>query len=899
MAVISLLTAFVFGLSAQPAIGFDGYAARTCVPEKKVKATTLLERTLQRSIPPAKLPEWDYRHHPFRVTGQATGKQKTDNGEIIREQPEGTIRTYTRTGDCYYSEDFENYEIIDQFGFMDIVYGEDGKSVYLKEFVSVLGGTGVWAKGSLREDSKQIIVPTGQKMLYFSDMDTYLVLNIIKFNAESKQFEVDQEATEITLSIQPDESITLDNTYDEQFVGLSFSHNGQWARFGDFGSVYVPFKDSQVTPPAGLPSQNFILNGSDAYGGQLAQGITLKTDGNDVYLQGIGGYYNATAWAKGSKEGNTITLPGGQFFGIFDGTYPLYMVTANLDSSGNIIPTDLIFTFDESRKLYTTDQVIILADSKEGSNYYDMFRELSLVKGPDITFSTEVISEQPEGEVRLFQRQGKAYTSDRGIVFTTIQDGNVLEITYAPDGETVYLKNPLSQILKNTWVKGTLKNNKLTVPAFQCIAFDAQNNYGGILAKLDLVEKKDESTGETYQTYEPDFAYTEFCFTLNKETGTLSLDELTDEHSIMGVIMTDNFKWPGFGDFATTYSPFNEQITTLPGGLTTTEWAFKYSTTVKDEARLVNVAVDGDKIYISQLSQFTPEATIIGTLKDGKATFKSGQYLGCGLDIFFFFAPATYTTETKEDEFGPYEELVFKSTPELVFDYDETKKILSAPAPKAFLLHCGDNIPVTEEASMTNYYTAALHPEFRIYEEKAIQPMDPKVKKYDDSSWDALGYSWVELNIPLLDVEGGFIKPENMAYQLFIKMGDHVEAYTLYADEYDNLKEDMEIIPYNFTDNYDIMKGGENIVLRQTGFDNIGVQSINYSCGQEIRSNLTWYDKNGSSISEETMPTAQEIQEVSYYNLHGIRLAEPCQGISLKVTLYTDGSTQTTKVYRR
>ena len=37
---------------------------------------------------------------------------------------------------------------------------------------------------------------------------------------------------------------------------------------------------------------------------------------------------------------------------------------------------------------------------------------------------------------------------------------------------------------------------------------------------------------------------------------------------------------------------------------------------------------------------------------------------------------------------------------------------------------------------------------------------------------------------------------------------------------------------------------------------------------------------------------------IEYYNLNGTRLAEPAQGISIRRTVYSDGSIVTDKVYK-
>lgn len=889
MTVLFYLTVSVFGQAVQPINGCSRIPDRNRVPVNRVKATTQFYRS-DRQLPGS----GEVIATPERI------RKAADDANIISTQPEGVIRTYTRHGDCYLTQDYATYEVINQIGYLDIVYGYDGKTVYLKEPVSALSETGVWAQGTISSDGTQISIPTGQKLLYVDEKNDYVELNVLNFNEAERKFKVDASVQEILLTVHPDKSITADNTNHERIIGLSFSKDNSWSCQGDYESIYTPFADEQATPPAGLTPKNYLLKGFDAYGGELAQGVTMMQDGQDVYLQGLAGNYLPKAWVKGTISNDQITIPSGQFIGILEVLYPMYLITANLDNAGNHAITDLVFTLDANGKTYRSSQVIILADNKDGTMYYDMFRGLELTKGPDVIFSTEVISQQPEGEVRLFQREGTAFLAEFGTVFSGTQDGDVMEITYAPDGETVYLKNPVSQILIDTWVKGTLKGNSLTVPAFQCIAYEPAKNYGGILSKLVLTNNKDENTGEEYQTYEPDFNCKEFTYTIDPASGKISLNDLNSDQAILGVVMTDNFKWPGFGDYATAYTPFNEKYTRIPAGLTTEEWSVKYNDGENDQTHLVNVAIDGEKIYVSGLQENCKEAAITGTLSNGKATFPSSQYLGMDLNIYLFFAPATYAMVTVEDEYGPYEEMKFTGTTELVMDYDAERRILTAKDQNAYLLHCGNLFSASAQEELVNYYTVALRPEFRRFEEKAARPKDPTVKNYDDSQWENFGYSWIQLYIPQENVEGGFIKPDKLAYQLFIKVNDKVEAYTLYTDEYNQLKEDMDIIPYLFTDGQDIMEGGENIVIWQTGFEDIGVQSINYSGGQELRSNRVWFIAgNEESGIDGQKAEGKTVKEVVYYSLDGVRLKEPASGVSLQTVIYTDGSVQSSKVYSR
>lgn len=813
---------------------------------------------------------------------------------IIMTQPEGELKAFTRKGTSYYSEDFIAYDKADYTAYMEMVYAPDGETVYFKDFVSAMAGVSCWVKGKLSDGGRKIHVPTGQNMLYLDDMACYMQLNRVVYNAQAKKFEKDEKATEITLSVINDKELAVDNTDEQHIVGLTFSTDNSWTCFGDYQTTYSLFEDTLITPPAGLKHQTFILQGKDAYGSELSQGITLMSDGKEAYLQGLGGIYAPEAWVKGQLEDNRLTIPSQQYLGLLDGFNLIYLLGGKLGENEDIITKDLVFTYDNAQKAYTTNDAAILANGKESADYYDIFTNLSLLQGPDISFSTEIINTQPEGEIRLFQRRGKGYAADRGIVFDTYQDGRVMEITFAPDNKTVYLKDPISSLYTQAWVKGTLEGNKITMPAFQCLIYDETEKSGFIMAKCDLTTVEDPSTGETYRTFEPDADYKTFTYTVDWEAGSITMDDADNESTICGIIMTDNFKWPGVGDYSTVYWDFKEKSKTMPKDVALEEWAFKYNNGLGDQSRLVHVGIKGNKVYIDHISEKNPEAVIEGTLQNGKVTFPSGQYLGIDLDIFMYYTAALCTKKVVEE--GGYEELHYTALPALVFDYDEKQKVMTVPDNHTLLQYCGNDIP--QDAELSNYYVQAIDPEFECYVERATQPADPTVLNYDDSYWDISGYGWVELNIPLEDTDGKYIKPEKMAYQLFIKLGEDIEPYTLYADEYECLDKDMDIVPYSFTDNSDIMPGGANIILRQTGFDDIGVQSINLSEGKEMRSRLVWF-KGGVDAVDTVVQQGKQVKTVLYHSIDGRQLSQPKTGITLKTIYYTDGTKQTTKIIRK
>ena len=92
----------------------------------------------------------------------------------------------------------------------------------------------------------------------------------------------------------------------------------------------------------------------------------------------------------------------------------------------------------------------------------------------------DVISEQPEGELKTYVRSGGAMYNFWGYLFSTYQDGSAMQMVYADDGKTVYLQDPISQAAAGTWVRAELSDDgkTLTMPLNQHIIFYDDVGYG-------------------------------------------------------------------------------------------------------------------------------------------------------------------------------------------------------------------------------------------------------------------------------------------------------------------------------------------------------------------------------------------------------------------------------------
>jgi hypothetical protein len=126
--------------------------------------------------------------------------------------------------------------------------------------------------------------------------------------------------------------------------------------------------------------------------------------------------------------------------------------------------------------------------------------------------------------------------------------------------------------------------------------------------------------------------------------------------------------------------------------------------------------------------------------------------------------------------------------------------------------------------------------------------------------------------------------PEKLFYRLFV---DDDEPYILYQDEYKNISEDMEEIPYLFSDQKGtIIEKAYGIYIYQTGFDRFGIQTIYRGGGEEHCSNISYWNF-GEDDHVEGISNGEKAVPVAYYDLMGRRVSHDSKGIS--VTRMSDG----------
>lgn len=282
----------------------------------------------------------------------------------------------------------------------------------------------------------------------------------------------------------------------------------------------------------------------------------------------------------------------------------------------------------------------------------------------------------------------------------------------------------------------------------------------------------------------------------------------------------------------------------------------------KDKAFEVFVVIDNNDVYVKGLSEYLTDGWVKGTIADGVATFPAA-YMG----IFEFWGDAY--------------ELNFDGA---VFTVNDDASVLTAA-----------------EGYTTSVEGEILDEFINVTLTKAVAeiatPATPTITEFTE---DDYGH-YVKMTIPAKDVDGNDIFAALLSYQLLVDRNGEQSVYEFTTDNYEFIEENMTMVPYNFTDYYDIDVAGKQVYIYGDDIDEwnaIGVKSI-YTVGDKSRetreSEIFWYQLKPTAISE---VNTNNVVETNYYDMQGRKVDANATGLLIKQMRMQDGTTRAVKVMR-
>ncbi len=371
--------------------------------------------------------------------------------------------------------------------------------------------------------------------------------------------------------------------------------------------------------------------------------IVESTDGF-VYIQNIVTYYTRGTWVKGTKSGNTITVPTKQ---------PLYY-SSSYDATvsarwgkvegTSVLPADetaenFTFTVDETAQtisLNGTSEALMISAIWDDDNTWTGYSVWETVYTYDHDFvaPTIVTVMPPVGlETTTWYTKGHTYSSNG----TSSFKGTV---TLGFDGNDVYVQGIFSDF-PEAWVKGTIDGTTVTFKDLQL---------------------QGEAYGYAIYAVGTDGSeLTDFVMTYDAEKGVF-----TSENELLANAADDKIYYlTWITDIEINKEAPGDERVTPPAGLVTEDWTVaRYFYDGEDETgeeKVIQIGFDGKDVYVqgfSYYSDYMEEPNWIkGTLsEDGKSiTFPGNQYYGiyndtnefyfAGIDMNTFELASTITVE--------------------------------------------------------------------------------------------------------------------------------------------------------------------------------------------------------------------------------------------------------------
>ena len=559
--------------------------------------------------------------------------------------------------------------------------------------------------------------------------------------------------------------------------------------------------------------------------------------------------------------------------------------------------------------------------------------------------SFRVITEQPEGELKSYNRAGFYVYVSNGYLYSGQQDGNRMDIVYGEDGK-VYMKNVICGIgsyFGDSWVEGTIEGNEIHVPMGQSIYWSDQYQADVVLAMGNTYQDE-----QGYWGFEIDDRATEAVYVIDGQTITLQGTE--DQEAAddlfgygLSAYWSDDNSWSGFIEWNTVLTEREPVVT--PDIITEIPEGCQVYTYYRNSGAIYSsifgigggetdgkftVAFDltnGDVYIQNPVWYYDSYNTWVKGTYDwttGIITIPTGQYLTwndsyqygivLGMGSTYVYEDGV-DEETGEPNYYLGTELDERAT-EIQFMIDDdtiyllnTEGDINAEFPEnynAYGLYCyysdDQSFSAVEFANRDEYGYA--EPFGYIVDLKPAVPANPTADEWYDCG-DESGFSRFYFTLPTTDVDGNMIDPEYLSVSIYVDNGNGPELFTFdEATYYYDIEGmgDLTEIPYSvYSGGYDFHNGYFYFYRTNAeGFEplftqNIGIQAFYTVDGVKNASDIVWLYDIESGVNE--MNADKAVASVRYFNVAGQEMAQP-SGMTIKVTTYTDGTTSAVKVVK-
>ena len=431
----------------------------------------------------------------------------------------------------------------------------------------------------------------------------------------------------------------------------------------------------------------------------------------------------------------------------------------------------------------------------------------SIYKGGGETHESEIVWYNIPWPIKTTLPEGMKVTVN-DFVGTEADDGEDVEfstsLNIAVDGNDLYIQGLAADAgIEDTWVKGTKGDDGV-------YTFALGQDLGATSSYRLFLLGYDDSEGTVVEP-------------------KIEVDEKAGVYKFVNCFLVN----ATYTDRSYYYSHFHANSTiaikgesndpvVAPEGLVVEDYTYQGTDYFAKEGedpivkKSVKIGFYGDDVYMQGIAgPYMPEAWIKGKKDGNKITFRTGQQLGA------YSSTTTLWFRSFSPDMTRFEDAVFTYDAET--GILTTDNYLSIAATKS----AGDNFIIDFDVTISKVV------------EKAATPSAP--------SFGNLAYypngSFIEFNIPTVDVNGEGMLSNKLSYQLFSKDAEgNIAPITFTKDLYEKLEADMQEIPYGFTDKFDFYEDAVYLNMDFSKWSQLGLQVIYKGGGETNTSEVVWYD---------------------------------------------------------
>lgn len=491
-----------------------------------------------------------------------------------------------------------------------------------------------------------------------------------------------------------------------------------------------------------------------------------------------------------------------------------------------------------------------------------------------------IIYSTPKGTLwDSYSRTGIGWYYSYGSGFATPYYAYVSQVVR--DGDTYYFLNPFNCKETGSWIKGTRTGDTISVMTPQPVMTftDSENNDSVMTLYAHRLVWNADSSGFKVDTLADGTIN-------NRITYVVHGDSIIQTDGGQLALTDSKGGWLGYGDEQVTYALVKDKEVEAPKNVTFNNYMLSYSTVDDDaDTLMARVGFDGSDVYMTDFYG-NIHSYIKGTRNGNKITFPSGQYLGANSyyksHLYFFGVTPVKAYDPEFDE--SYTDL--KLNDKVVFTLNDDNSLTSD---SSYVINAGNEV--------LYYINSFMKPTLKPYTLKPLAPTAPYNLSGDLSNDPLSGQNYISFYLDKIDPNGNFLDPDSLYYQLMTQSTDASEPvpFTFYADSYEGLGGDTDIIPYSFFNNSSIVSSynQREIVLVDAIDGKIGVRSVYRVNGVTNTSATVWFVPDGiSRINGE----GKLIRKQEYYDLSGRHVSKPTRGFYLLKTTFTDGHQVTKKI---